>query len=376
MKETPIEIGKPTSLPITVTLGDESHPPVSLIRTPAESVPSLQPVMVFRSAAMHRLYTATQLTARRDCTAIVLGEPGTGKELVARQLHLLSDRADRPFVAVDCRTLNDPGMEKQFFGSAGDDASQTPPTHGFIRTAHTGTLYLDEIGDMPLDFQARLMKVIKSHAVVPIGASKGVSVDVRIIASTHRDIEALVKRGRFREDLFFWLHVVQLRVPPLRERIEDVVSLAEHFVARISRLFGEKARPLSSDALEALQAYNWPDNVRELAVVIEQAISAGGSDCITANDLPDKVRLAKPSASPSIYEPVIPLAMMERNQIAHALRIAEGNQSEAARLLQIQRQRLYRKIENYRLQYLTRAGERAEERNRQTNDSAVENFVA
>jgi DNA-binding NtrC family response regulator len=173
----------------------------------------------------------------------------------------------------------------------------------------------------------------------------------------------MVKRGTFRDDLFFWLNVVQLRVPPLRERIEDVAPIAEHLVARIARLYGEKPKPIAGDALAALQAFNWPDNARELANVIEHAVSVSTLDRITAADLPDKVRLARPSASPSLYEPVIPLAMMERNQIAHALRVAEGNQSKAARLLQIQRQRLYRKIEAFGLQYLTRVSERENEAN-------------
>ena len=316
------------------------------------------PMMVFKSVAMHKLWSAIQAVAKRGCTALVHGESGTGKELVARQLHLLSARAARPFIAVDCTTLHDSMMESQLFGHVkGSFTGAQQSTVGFFRSAHTGTLFLDEIGELPLDVQAKLLRVIQERCVVPLGAVKPVPVDARIIAATHRDLEAMVKRGTFREDLYFRLNVVQLRVPALRDRVDDVVPIAEHFLARLSRLYGEPAKGLAPDAVAALQSFDWPGNIRELSNAIEHASVFCTADRIAANDLPEKVRQAVVKQPQETDDRVIPLEMAERNHIAHALRVTGGNQAKAARLLQIQRQRLYRKIELYGLESLTRSSE-------------------
>ena len=318
-------------------------------------------MMIFKSVPMHRLWAAVGAVAKRGCTAMVHGESGTGKELVARQLHLLSSRAARPFVAVDCTTLHDSMMESQLFGHAkGSFTGAQQSTVGFFRSAHTGTLFLDEIGELPLDVQSKLLRVIQERAVVPLGSVKPIPVDARIIAATHRDLEAMVKRGTFREDLFFRLNVVQLRVPPLRDRVDDVIPLAEHFLARLGRLYGEPVKSLAPDAVAALQSFDWPGNVRELANAIEHASVFCNTDRISAADLPEKVRLTAIKQPQVADDRVIPLEMAERNHIAHALRVTGGNQAKAARMLQIQRQRLYRKIEAYGLESLTRTGGSAE----------------
>lgn len=315
-------------------------------------------MMIFRSAPMHRLWSAVQAVARRGCTAMIQGESGTGKELVARQLHLLSSRASGPFVPVDCTTLHDSMMESQLFGHVkGSFTGAQQSTVGFFRSAHTGTLFLDEIGELPLDVQAKLLRAIQERTVVPLGGVKPLPIDVRILVATHRDLEAMVKRGTFREDLFFRLNVVQLKVPPLRDRVDDVISLAEYFLTRLAKLYGEPAKPLAPDAIAALQSFDWPGNVRELANAVEHASVFSTGESITAADLPEKVRLAAIKQPQTLDERVIPLEMAERNHIAHALRVTDGNQAKAARLLQIQRQRLYRKIALYGLESLTRTAE-------------------
>jgi DNA-binding NtrC family response regulator len=318
---------------------------------------SAQPTMVFRSECMRRLYGAIEAVARREVTAVIHGESGTGKELVARQLHLLSTRSARPFVPVDCTTLHDSMMESQLFGHVkGSFTGAQQSTIGFFRSAEGGTLFLDEIGELPLDVQAKLLRVIQERAVTPLGAVKSIPIDVRVVAATHRDLEAMVRRGTFREDLFFRLNVIQLRVPPLRERVDDIVPIAEHFLARMAKLYDEPAKGLAPDAMAALQCFDWPGNVRELANAVEHASVFCTTDLIRANDLPEKVRTAAVNPTPTLDQRVVPLEVAERNHIAHALRVAEGNQAKAARMLGIQRQRLYRKIELYGLDNLTRTG--------------------
>ena len=318
---------------------------------------SAQPMMVFRSECMHRLYGAIEAVGRREVTAMIHGESGTGKELVARQLHLLSSRSSRPFVPVDCTTLHDSMMESQLFGHVkGSFTGAQQSTIGFFRSAEGGTIFLDEIGELPLDVQAKLLRVIQERAVTPLGAVKSIPIDVRLVAATHRDLEAMVRRGTFREDLFFRLNVIQLRVPPLRDRVDDIVPLADHFLGRLAKLYDEPAKSLAPDAMAALQCFDWPGNVRELANAVEHASVFCTTDLIRANDLPEKIRTASVNATPTLDQRVVPLEVAERNHIAHALRVAEGNQAKAARLLGIQRQRLYRKIELYGLDTLTRTG--------------------
>jgi transcriptional regulator with PAS, ATPase and Fis domain len=288
---------------------------------------------------------------------LVTGESGTGKELVASAIHLGSARRDKSYVRVNCAAIPRDLVESEMFGHKKGAFTGAVSDHtGMFQEADGGTLFLDEIGELPLDVQAKLLRVIQERAVTPLGAVKSIPIDVRVVAATHRDLEAMVRRGTFREDLFFRLNVIQLRVPPLRERVDDIVPIAEHFLARMAKLYDEPAKGLAPDAMAALQCFDWPGNVRELANAVEHASVFCTTDLIRANDLPEKVRTAAVNPTPTLDQRVVPLEVAERNHIAHALRVAEGNQAKAARMLGIQRQRLYRKIELYGLDNLTRTG--------------------
>ena len=306
--------------------------------------------MVYRSSAMAGLWATMQAVGQRETTVLVGGESGTGKELVARRLHALSARHGRPFVPVDCTTLRGSMLESQLFGHVkGAFTGAHQSTLGFIRAAHGGTLFLDEIGDLPPEVQAKLLRCIQERVVIPLGAVHGVPVDVRIIVATHCDLEQMVREGGFREDLYFRLNVVQLRVPPLRERMEDVLPLAEHFLQRWAQLYDEPARRLTEPAGAALMAYDWPGNVRELENAIEHACALCGGTSVAVEHLPQRVRDAEVHSITDVGQGVLPLDVAERNLILKALRLANGNRSQAARLLNIRRQRLYRKIETYGL---------------------------
>jgi len=339
-----------------------TSPQAASDRTPVEPVAAAhapvavpRPTMVFASPVMDRVWSLVEAVARRDCTAMVNGESGTGKELVARQIHAMSDRAQRPFVAVDCTTLRDSLFESQMFGhEKGSFTGAQQSTLGFMRAAESGTIFLDEVGELSLENQAKLLRAIQERSVTPVGAVKPIEVDVRIIAATHRDLEKMVQRGTFRQDLFFRLNVVQLVVPPLRERIEDIKPLTQHFLGRLADLYDEPACAISDDAIAALQGFDWPGNVRELNNAVEHAFVMGGGEGIELRHLPEKLQSLGTNRTPIHDTRVLPLEVVERNVIAEALRVAGGNQNQAARMLQIRRQRLYRKVEKYELGHLTR----------------------
>jgi two-component system NtrC family response regulator len=227
-------------------------------------------------------------------------------------------------------------------------------TLGFFRSADGGTLFLDEIGEMGLAVQAKLLRCLQERSVVPLGGVEPIPVDVRIIAATHRDLKAMVRRGEFRQDLYYRLNVVPLTVPPLRERIADLPALAEHFLAQFAELHGGAVKQLSPDALAALLVYDWPGNVRELANVMERVHVLAANEVVTTDDLPEDIRAAGRERAARPPGEIVPLAVMERSLVAQALRAACGNQSRAAQMLQIDRRRLYRKVRAYKLEALTR----------------------
>jgi DNA-binding NtrC family response regulator len=292
--------------------------------------------------------------ARRHCTVLVRGETGVGKELVARSIHALSRRASGPFVPVDCTALPLPLVESQLFGHArGAFTGADRPTLGFLRAADGGTLFLDELGELPASAQAKLLRAIQERSVVPVGEVQAVPVDVRLVAATHRDLSGMVRRGEFREDLFYRLNVVCLEVPPLRDRVEDVVALAEHFLARLAGLYDEPVKRLSAEAETALAAYRWPGNVRELQNAVEHACAFCTGSAIERSDLPAALVDKDDAPPPSCFASIIPLKEAERLLIARALEAAGGNQARAARLLHVERHRLSRKIRLHGLETLT-----------------------
>jgi DNA-binding NtrC family response regulator len=311
--------------------------------------------LVGTSAAMARLRKLIAAVAQRDCTVLVQGPSGAGKELVARTIHAESRRASGPFVAVDCTGLRDTLLESQLFGhQKGSFTGAEQSTIGFIRAADGGTLFLDEIGEMDIKTQAKLLRCIQERAVVPLGAVKPIPVNVRVLAATHRDLKAMVARGDFREDLYFRLDVVRMEVAPLKERVLDILPLADHFLWQLGELYEEPVKSLSPEAKELLRAYAWPGNVRELANAVEHAVVLSNSNEITPLDLPEHLRGAAPMSGNPADGPIVTLESAERTLIARALKATGGNQSKAAEILRIERRRLARKIERYGLKKLTR----------------------
>jgi DNA-binding NtrC family response regulator len=283
------------------------------------------------------------MLADSDASVLITGETGTGKEVVARAIHRHGRRAARPFVALNCAAIPAELLESQLFGhTRGAFTGAVADTLGSFRAADKGTLFLDEIGDMAAPLQAKLLRVLQERVVTPLGG-KPVAVDVRIISATHRDLSVAVREGRFREDLFYRLGVVPVALPPLRERLADIVELAEHFL----RLFGKTAHRLSAEAASRLLAHDWPGNVRELRNAMERAAVLGRRDIIAAEDL----NFLLPSDVHSVADEATDMpgavARLEQAMIRRALAETSGNRTEAARRLGIHRQLLHEKLRRY-----------------------------
>jgi transcriptional regulator with PAS, ATPase and Fis domain len=263
-------------------------------------------------------------------------------------------------VPVDCTTLRDTLFESQLFGHVkGAFTGADRATGGFFRAAEGGTLFLDEIGELPMPMQAKLLRVIQDRAVTPLGSSESIPVDVRIIAATNRDMAQQVKAGAFREDLYFRLNVVQIHVPPLRQRPEEIIPLAQLFLEQQAEFYEETPKRLSVEAADLLLAYAWPGNVRELLNAIEHAVALCGEREIGPSDLPETIQRPTPRESRpnlTLHEGSIPtLEEAEKSLVARALRATEGNKSQAARLLRIERRRLYRMVKRFRLEEVARS---------------------
>ena len=321
------------------------------------------PLLVGQSPPMMRLRGQIDAVAARDCTVLISGPSGSGKELVARSIHRQSRRHAGPFVAVDCTGLRDTLLESQLFGHVkGAFTGADNAALGFFRAADGGTLFLDEIGEMDIKTQAKLLRCIQERCVVPLGATKPISVNVRVVTATHRDLRGMASRGEFREDLYFRLDVVKLTLPALNERRSDILILADHFLWQLAELYQEPLRSIASDAKQLLTGYDWPGNVRELANAIEHAVVFSPEPELTAADFPERLRLGGLTAAATVAEaaggdlPIITLAQAEQELITRALKATLGNQSAAADMLQIERRRLSRKISRYGLKSLTRGG--------------------
>nr|WP_042674331.1 sigma-54 dependent transcriptional regulator [Methylobacterium sp. B34] len=309
--------------------------------------PPDHPVLIGSSAGMRKVQKTIGLVADNASTILVQGETGTGKEEVARALHAFSRRRARPFVPVNCAAIPAEALESELFGHVrGAFAAATADRAGAFHEAQGGTLFLDEIGDMPAAMQAKILRVIQDGVVTPLGG-RPARVDVRLVAATHRDLPALVAAGGFRADLYYRLNVVPITLPPLRERLADIVPLAEHFLV-------PSGKRLSGGAASRLLAYEWPGNVRELRNVVERAamLVRGGVIAAEAIDLPTARpdRRGEDGAADWLAGDLPgAVARLERTMIAAALREANGNRARAARRLGIQRQLLYAKIERYGL---------------------------
>jgi two-component system response regulator HydG len=299
------------------------------------------------SGPMRRLRALIERVAAVPSPVLVMGETGSGKELAARAIHAEGARAARPFVAVNCAALPEALLESELFGHArGAFTGATQARRGLFAEADEGTLFLDEIGDMPLPLQAKLLRVLQSGEVRPVGTENVRTVDVRCIAATHHDLDALVAAGRFRQDLFFRLNVLRVRVPPLRERPDDVAALVEHFLARSrTRAPDSPVRGVAADALRALTEYPWPGNVRELENIVERLVVTGTGAQIDLASVREMLGPARPADQlDALLANPIPLAELEDRYLAGVLERVGGNKARAAEILGIDLSTIYRRV--------------------------------
>jgi DNA-binding NtrC family response regulator len=300
--------------------------------------------MLGRSPAFQEVLALIDKVAGTDSTVLIRGESGVGKEMVARAIHRRSNRASGPFVIVDCGALQETLLESELFGhEKGAFTGAVAPKQGLVELAQGGTLFLDEVGEISPAVQVKLLRVIDTGVYRRLGSTTNRTANVRIIAATHRDLEAMMRQGAFREDLFWRLNVVTIPIPPLRERPEDIPLLANAFASN-PRMTGKKPKSIDPEAMEVLLKYPWPGNIRELQNVIERALILSEGPSITLRDLPANL-LEEAETSPAKT-----LQELEREAIARTLRLFGGHRLKAARALGISERSLYRKIKEYRLE--------------------------
>jgi PAS domain S-box-containing protein len=302
--------------------------------------------MVSRSSAMRRVFDLLPQVAPSDATVLIHGETGTGKELLARAIHGLSTRKDGPFVPVNCGALPDPLLESELFGHVkGAYTGATQDRPGRFALAEGGTVFLDEIGDVSAALQVRLLRVLQERTYEPLGGTRTRRANVRVLAATHRDLGALIRKGVFREDLFYRLNVVKLDLPPLRKRKEDVPLLVDHFVARFNRRQGKSVAGVSADAMALLMAHDYPGNVRELENVIERAFVLCGAGRIERAHLPPELTGRPPESFPATESPlVVQSQAAEAQAICVALEKHGHSRLAAARALGVHKSTLFRKV--------------------------------
>ncbi|MFC2119026.1 sigma-54 interaction domain-containing protein, partial [Bacteroidota bacterium] len=298
------------------------------------------------SEAMQKVFNEIKNAASTSATVLITGESGTGKELVARAIHYSSKQASAPFVPVNCGGIPEGLQESELFGyvkGAFTDATETRA--GFFLTADGGTIFLDEIGNTSLSMQAKLLRVLQNKEISMVGSSRPQNVNVRIIAATNRDLLTLVKKGAFREDLYYRLFVITIDIPPLRERENDILLLTNHFLLKFADEFNRLKPQLSNNTLQVLKKYNWPGNVRELENVIQRLVAMMGEGPIEAADLPSMMRFSafrKTGVSKTLSE-------VEAEHIRNVLSALGGNKTKAAEVLGIDRKTLREKLKRYSL---------------------------
>jgi len=304
---------------------------------------------------MVEIYDRVRQVAASRATVLIEGDSGTGKELVAQSLHMLSPRKAARFVPVHCAALSPQLLESELFGhEKGSFTGATERRIGRFEEANHGTLFLDEIGEIDASTQVKLLRALGEQAIQRVGGNQTIKVDVRVVAATNKNLEALVREGKFREDLFYRLDVVQIHLPALRERREDIPLLTNAFLHEFARQNGKKVTGLSTDAQEALLRYDWPGNVRELRAAIEHGVALCRGERIGIRDLPPRIlgKSSLPGGATSSGGPApadLNLEAMEKSLIQRALQITEGNVTESAKLLGISRRTLHRKIKTYHL---------------------------
>ena len=322
--------------------GENSAEPLSAGGQPEEWLAG----MVFRSSRMAELMEEARMVAASDASVLIRGESGTGKEVLARAIHLASPRSKGPFVAINCGAIPEQLLESELFGHVKGAFTGAGNTRaGLFQTANGGTLFLDEIGDMPLALQVKLLRVLQERAVRPVGATQTQPVDVRLLSATHRDLEAAMAQGQFREDLYYRLDVVSLTLPKLEERREDIPPLAAHFVQQVAAKYGKAIHGFAPDALEALAIAAWPGNVRQLYNVVEQSCALTTTPLIPLTLVKRALRV--PAMEALSYTEA--KQRFERNYLVLLLKLTEGNVADAARIADRNRTEFYRLLQKYDL---------------------------
>ncbi len=303
--------------------------------------------LIGKSPKMQELFDLLRRIAASESTVLLQGESGTGKELVARAIHSMSPRQAKPFVALNCGGLTETLLESELFGHVrGAFTGAVADKKGLFQMAHGGTLFLDEIGETPPSMQVKLLRALEAREIRPVGGTQPISVDVRIIAATNRDLEAAVQAGTFRADLFYRLNVIAITLPPLRERLEDLPLLVEHFLTKYNAKLKKRIREVSPEALALLLDYPWPGNIRELENCIERAVVLTRGEILLPEALPPQIRLQGKKVP---VEAQGPLEELIRQAILKALIQTNGNRRQAARLLGIPERTLYRRLKAYGL---------------------------
>ena len=304
------------------------------------------------SEGIHRVLTPLPKIAQTESTVLITGESGTGKELIAKAVHATSRRSQGPFISVSCAAFPEQLLENELFGHVkGAFTGAVAARKGLLEEANGGTFFLDEVGEVPLTIQTKLLRILEERNIRRLGDNRPVPVNVRVIAATNRDLESAMRQNTFREDLFYRLNVIAIHLPPLRERKEDIPLLARHFLALHSKRVERDFAGFSPEALEALVAYDFPGNIRELNNVVEQAVALATGPTIELHDLSEKLFHLDLDAKPSVSSPTPPkgLAAMERDLIMERLRVHQGNLGLVAKDLGISRTTLWRRMKEYKI---------------------------
>ncbi len=321
------------------------------MRQPVEDH-SQMPEIIGRSRPIRKILDLVSKVAPSNNTVLIQGESGVGKELVARSIHSLSPRRDNPFVVVDCGMLNENLLQNELFGhQKGAFTGATALKHGLFEVANTGTIFLDEIGEISPVIQGKLLRVLETNTFRRLGSTKDTKVDVRLVAATNKELYQLSREGLFREDLYYRLNVFTVHVPSLRERREDIPMLARHFLQRIGHA-GREAKDMSPEALDVLTRYDWPGNIREFLNVIESAVIMADGDVIEARDLPIVLQAEARPREIDLSSESISLKDLEKHYITILLNRFGGHRAKVAKVLQISERNLYRKLKEYDLMNL------------------------
>jgi len=299
-----------------------------------------------RTPEILQVYKTIAKVADTKSTVLLYGESGTGKELVARSIHYNSQRSQRPFIPVDCASLVETLLETELFGHVrGAFTGALFTKKGLFEEADEGTLFLDEVSNLNLSVQTKLLRFLQEHEIKRVGGTESIKVDVRVIAATNQALEPMIKKGKFREDLFYRLNVVSITLPPLRERKEDIPLLANHFLGKLSEEHHKTLSHISPEAMEILMRYHWPGNVRELENTVERAIILSIHPIILPEDLPQKVLGSEKTIPPFVTEKPLSLKDVEKNYVLKVLQETKGNKKKTAEILGIDRTTLYRILE-------------------------------